>query len=124
MHGRGVNFCQFFRGVNHFFGQGVDTAVNFGQIVISGFFIGRNFLVDGQDDNFIIGQEIFINGVAEIEPEEFFAVNFGVVHAPKRNIIDSRFRFSVGVVKARRCCHVQAFFAVNEVFVVNCSELR
>ena len=80
MHGRGVNVGKFLRNINHLFRQGVDTAVDFGGVVVGRFFFVGNFFVDGEYDNFVVGEQIFIDGFAEIEPIKFLAVNFFVVH--------------------------------------------
>ena len=78
---------------------------------------------DGQDEDFVVSKEAALDGFAEADAVEFFAVEGGVVHGAEDDRVLLRFLLGSGGIEARGRGHVEAFLRAEEIIVMHFDEV-
>lgn len=93
--------------------------------------VGEEFLeavadvlaVDGEDDDFVVGEEAEVDGFGEGDDVELFPEEVGVVHGAEGDVVAFGGGLGEGVVDARGGGHVEAPGGAEEVGVVDADEV-
>lgn len=93
--------------------------------------VGEEFLeavadvlaVDGEDDDFVVGEEAEVDGFGEGDDVELFPEEVGVVHGAEGDVVAFGGGLGEGVVDARGGGHVEAPDGAEEVGVVDADEV-